>query len=57
MLSVCLHNIIFKAYHGLYEEEKINGNDFEINVEKNIIPKKKLLKPLSILLITKLFLI
>jgi dihydroneopterin aldolase len=40
MLSVCLHNIIFRAYHGLYEEERINGNDFELSVEVKYHPKE-----------------
>ncbi|MBS1641438.1 MAG: dihydroneopterin aldolase [Bacteroidetes bacterium] len=47
MLSVCLHNIIFRAYHGLYEEEKINGNDFEINVEIKYHPKEKIIQTIE----------
>ncbi|MBN8838161.1 MAG: dihydroneopterin aldolase [Sphingobacteriia bacterium] len=33
MLIIRLHHLQFKAYHGLYEQEKINGNDFEVNAE------------------------
>ena len=33
MLSVYLHHLKFHAFHGLYEAEKISGNDFEVNVE------------------------
>lgn len=32
MLTICLHNLQFRAFHGLYEEEKIKGNDFELQV-------------------------
>jgi dihydroneopterin aldolase len=27
-----LHNLRFFGYHGLYEEEKILGNEFELNI-------------------------
>ena len=36
MLSVYLHNIKFHAFHGVHEEEKVLGNDFELNVEVQI---------------------
>jgi dihydroneopterin aldolase len=32
-MIVGLHNIRMRGYHGIYEHEKINGNDFIINVE------------------------
>lgn len=32
MLSIHLHNIILFAHHGIYEEEKILGNRFELNI-------------------------
>jgi dihydroneopterin aldolase len=32
MLSIHLHNIIIFAHHGLYEEEKVLGNEFELNI-------------------------
>ncbi|MDE3235464.1 MAG: dihydroneopterin aldolase [Bacteroidota bacterium] len=38
MLSIHLHNVIFFAYHGLYEHEKINGNEFEVNVSVDYQP-------------------
>jgi dihydroneopterin aldolase len=37
MLSIHLHNVKFFAYHGLYEEEKIKGNEFEIDVIVNYV--------------------
>jgi len=32
MFTINLHNLAFHAYHGVYEEERILGNDFEVNV-------------------------
>ena len=32
MFTINLHNLVFHAYHGVYEEERILGNDFEVNV-------------------------
>jgi len=33
MLTVSLHNIQIRAQHGLYPEEAIRGNDFEIDID------------------------
>ena len=33
MFTIYLNNLMFHAYHGIYKEEKIVGNDFEVNVE------------------------
>jgi len=33
MHTIHLHKLMFFAFHGLYEEEKIIGNDFELNVD------------------------
>ncbi|MEI7472587.1 MAG: dihydroneopterin aldolase [Chitinophagaceae bacterium] len=33
MLSIHLHHLRFFSYHGLFEEEKILGNEFEVNVD------------------------
>lgn len=30
--SITLENLSFFAYHGLYESEKTNGNDFLVNI-------------------------
>ena len=32
MLTIQLHNLLFHSFHGMYKEEKILGNDFEVNV-------------------------
>ena len=36
MLSIHLHNLTVFAHHGLYEDEKILGNEFEINADISI---------------------
>ncbi len=33
MVTIHLHNLKFFAYHGLYEEEKKAGNNFEMDVD------------------------
>ncbi|MCW3093709.1 MAG: hypothetical protein JWP81_4778 [Ferruginibacter sp.] len=33
MLTIHLHNLLFHAFHGFYEEEQILGNEFEINAD------------------------
>ena len=33
MITIHLHNIVLFAYHGIYEEERITGNTFEVNVD------------------------
>ncbi len=40
MLTIHLHNIIFFAHHGIFEEEKILGNEFVLNISINCLPKK-----------------
>ena len=37
MYKVQLHNLTFFAFHGLYEEEKILGNQFQVSLEVTII--------------------
>jgi 7,8-dihydroneopterin aldolase/epimerase/oxygenase len=31
MFTIRLHNLQFFSFHGLYEEEKVLGNNFEVN--------------------------
>ena len=33
MFTIHLHNLRFFSFHGVYEEEKILGNEFEVNAE------------------------
>lgn len=42
MLTIQLNNLIFHAYHGLYKEERIIGNDFEVNIEVTFDEQKKI---------------
>ena len=39
MISIHLQNVQFKAFHGLYEEEKILGNTFELNLTVKYQPE------------------
>ena len=32
MFTINLHNLIFYSFHGVYEEERILGNSYEVNV-------------------------
>jgi 7,8-dihydroneopterin aldolase/epimerase/oxygenase len=32
MLYIHLHNLHFRSFHGLYEEERILGNDYELDL-------------------------
>jgi dihydroneopterin aldolase len=32
LLTIHLNNLLFHAHHGLYEEEIVLGNDFEVNI-------------------------
>lgn len=44
MLTIELSNLRFYAYHGLYEEEKLLGGEFEVNVSVSLQPKKDLVE-------------
>jgi dihydroneopterin aldolase len=37
MFKINLHNLIFHSFHGIHEEEKILGNEFEVNVSLSFI--------------------
>lgn len=37
MFTINLHNLIFHSFHGIYEEERILGNEFEVNVSLSFI--------------------
>ena len=43
MLTIHLNNLIFHAYHGIYKEEKIIGNDFEVNIEVTFNAKQEII--------------
>ena len=33
MFTICIHNLQFVAFHGCFEEEKVLGNKFTVNLE------------------------
>ena len=37
MFTINLHNLIFHSFHGIYEEEKILGNTFTVNVSLSFL--------------------
>lgn len=37
-MYVHLHNLRFRSFHGLYEEERILGNDYELNLSAGFEP-------------------
>jgi dihydroneopterin aldolase len=41
LLTINLHNLIFHAHHGLYQEEQLLGNDFEVNISIKHLPVKE----------------
>ncbi len=40
MLSIHLHKLLLYGYHGIYAEEKVLGNEFEINVLVKHLPAR-----------------
>lgn len=38
LISISLNNVRFRAYHGLYPEERQKGNDFVVNMEVSYQP-------------------
>lgn len=47
MLSITLNKIIFFGHHGIYEEEKLLGNEFELDIVVKHSPKQLPVKHLS----------
>jgi dihydroneopterin aldolase len=39
MLSIYLQKLRFKSFHGLYPEEKVLGNQFEVNLTVKYLPQ------------------
>ena len=39
LLTISLNNVRFRAYHGIYPEERQKGNDFVVNMKVSYIPK------------------
>ena len=38
-LTISLNNVRFRAYHGVYPEERQKGNDFVVNMQVSYLPK------------------
>jgi dihydroneopterin aldolase len=38
LLTISLHNVRFRAYHGIYPEERQKGNDFVVNMQVSYQP-------------------
>jgi 7,8-dihydroneopterin aldolase/epimerase/oxygenase len=38
LITISLNNVRFRAYHGLYPEERQKGNDFVVNMEVSYEP-------------------
>ena len=38
MMTICLNNLHFHAFHGIYPEEKLIGGEFEVNLSVKYMP-------------------
>jgi dihydroneopterin aldolase len=46
-LTISLNNVRFRAYHGLYPEERQKGNDFVVNMEVSYPPVQAVITKLE----------
>ncbi len=44
MLTIHLHKLLFHSFHGVYEEEQLLGNDFEVNADIELETSEQLTK-------------
>lgn len=47
MIKIDLTGLRFYAYHGLYEEERKTGNEFEVNLSVSYTPVSEMITELS----------
>lgn len=47
MLTISLNNVRFRAYHGLYPEERQKGNDFVVNLKVKYTPSAGVIQSLD----------
>jgi dihydroneopterin aldolase len=47
MITIHLHNLLFHSFHGIEEEEKISGNEFEVNAEIEFLEEASPINHLS----------
>jgi 7,8-dihydroneopterin aldolase/epimerase/oxygenase len=40
MMYIHLHKLRFHSFHGLYDEERILGNDYEVDVSVGLMPRE-----------------
>jgi dihydroneopterin aldolase len=41
LLTISLSNVRFRAYHGVYPEERKKGNDFVVNMQVSYMPQSE----------------
>lgn len=46
-ITISLSNLRFFAYHGLYEEERKTGNEFEVNLSVSYIASENVIRELD----------
>lgn len=47
LLTISLNNVRFRAYHGLYPEERQKGNDFVVNMQVEYTPSSGVITSLD----------
>jgi dihydroneopterin aldolase len=47
LLTISLNNVRFRAYHGVYPEERQKGNDFVVNMQVSYVPNTGTIVSLS----------
>lgn len=47
MVTVQLRNLLFNAFHGIHEEEKILGNEYEVNASVEFHERNEVIKHIN----------
>ena len=47
LLTISLNNVRFRAYHGVYPEERQKGNDFVVDLQVSYVPNASSIVSLS----------
>jgi 7,8-dihydroneopterin aldolase/epimerase/oxygenase len=47
LLTISLHNVRFRAYHGVHPEERQKGNDFVVNMQVSYQPRAGVIHSLA----------
>ena len=40
MMYICLERLRFYSYHGIHNEEKVLGNEYEVDIQVGILPRQ-----------------